>query len=611
MYLNLGMNKYARWGTWCLLWSLCFYSWNGVAALASSKVPGGPPSKAWSARSYALTMALDTLGLVPNPRLGGPIAVLPWRGTVLLRLQAGNGAKAKVVLDLEGEWKVESVRWEGRDLPFRYGSGRLEFSMQGFKPGAVHPVEVRYSGHLVPALKPPWQDGLVVSADSLGYPRLGMTCQGSGARSWWPCLDDAAQEPDSLSLTMTFPAYAAPSQALALRNPSLAPGPPALLDLVANGRRVADTVVGNRRTVAWKVTQPINLYNVTFNIGRYARFVQPYADPQGVERDLEFFVSPEDLPQARKHMAQAVDMMTCYEKALGPYAFWKDGYKVVQSSYLGMEHQSAVAYGNGFRNNEWGFDFILVHESGHEWWGNSVSASDPSDWWIHEGLTTLMEAVYLECRDGNRKQADAYMVRMQRKIQNQKPMQGPRGRRFAAHDADIYYKGAWMFHSLRNSVGNDSLWSATLGSAYQKFAVQTVTTEQMVDHWAQGLGTRYEGALKWWLNHAELPILEWEPVVSSDASRAVLRYRWSPTAQGFYLPMQTESGLLLDPQPGRWQEVLWPAPGEAKTREGIMDAMQAEMKPLDRRYLLKVQMAQRVQSLEKKGTGTDSPSTTN
>jgi hypothetical protein len=190
-------------------------------------------------------------------------------------------------------------------------------------------------------------------------------------------------------------------------------------------------------------------------------------------------------------------------------------------------------------------------------------------------------------------------------------MQGPRGRRFAAHDADIYYKGAWMFHSLRNSVGNDSLWSATLGSTYHKFALQTVTTKQMVDHWAQGLGSRYKGTLQWWLNHAELPILEWEPVVSSDASRAVLRYRWSPTAQGFYLPMQTESGLLLDPQPGRWQEVLWPARGEAKTREGIMNAMQAEMKLLDRRYLLKVQMAQRVQSLEKKGTGTDSPSTTN
>jgi len=605
------MNKSARWGTWCLLWTLCFCSWNGIAALASTKVSGRAPSKAWSARSYALTMALDTLGLVPISRGGAVRDALPWRGTVLLRLQAGKGAKAKVVLDLEGEWKVESVRWEGRDLPFRYGDGRLEFSLHGFKPGAVHPVEVRYSGHLVPALKPPWQDGLVVSADSLGYPRLGMTCQGSGARSWWPCLDDAAQEPDSLSLTMTFPAYAAPSQALARRNPSLAPGKPALLDLVANGRRVGDTVVGNRRTVAWKVTQPINLYNVTFNIGRYARFVQPYADLQGVERDLEFYVSPEDLSQARKHMAQAVDMMTCYEKALGPYAFWKDGYKVIQSSYLGMEHQSAVAYGNGFRNNEWGFDFILVHERGHEWWGNSVSASDPADWWIHEGLTTLMEAVYLECRDGNRKQADAYMDRMQRKIQNQKPMQGPRGRRFAAHDADIYYKGAWMFHSLRNSVANDSLWYSTLGSAYQKFALQTITTEQMVDHWAQGLGSRYKGTLLWWLNHAEWPVLEWEPVVSSDASPAVLRYRWSPKAQGFYLPMQTESGLWLDPQPGRWQEVLWPAPGEAKTREGVMDAMQAEMNALNRRYLLKVRMAQRVQSLEKKGTGKVSPSTTN
>jgi aminopeptidase N len=507
-----------------------------------------------------------------------------------MQLQAGIGAKAKVALDLVGEWKVESVRWEGRDLPFRYGSGRLEFSMHGFEPGAVHPVEVLYSGYLFPAAKPPWQDGLVVSADSLGYPRLGMTCQGSGARSWWPCLDDAAQEPDSLSLTMTFPAYAAPSQAPALRNPSAVPGKPALLDLVANGRRVADTVVGNRRTVTWKVTQPINLYNVTFNIGRYARFVQPYADHQGVERELEFFVSPEDLNKARSHMAQSVDMMSCYEKTLGPYAFWKDGYKVIQSSYLGMEHQSAVAYGNGFRNNEWGFDFILVHESGHEWWGNSVSASDPSDWWFHEGLTTLMEAVFLECRDGNRKQADAYMVRMRRKIQNQKPMQGPRGRRFAAHDVDIYYKGAWMFYSLRNSVGNDSLWSATLGSAYQKFALQTISTEQMVDHWAQALGSRYAGTLHWWLNHAECPVLEWEMVSNKgDTTTSQVRYRWARTARGIYLPMGTASGQCLNPQAGRWQTMVWKTPGHALTQAERLWALQAEMTNLTKRYLIRVQ----------------------
>ena len=150
------MNKYARWGAWCLLWSLCFFSWNGITALASSKVPGRASSKGWFARSYALTMGLDTLGLVENPRLGVARAGLPWRGAVLMQLQAGIGAKAKVALDLVGEWKVESVRWEGRDLPFRYGSGRLEFSMHGFEPGAVHPVEVLYSGYLFPAAKPPW-----------------------------------------------------------------------------------------------------------------------------------------------------------------------------------------------------------------------------------------------------------------------------------------------------------------------------------------------------------------------------------------------------------------------------------------------------------------------
>lgn len=254
-----------------------------------------------------------------------------------------------------------------------------------------------------------------------------------------------------------------------------------------------------------------------------------------------------------------------------------------------MEHQSGIAYGNGFRNNEWGFDFILVHESGHEWWGNSVTASDPADWWIHEGLTTLMESLFLECRDGHRREADAYMQRMQRKIQNRKPMQGPRGLRYTDHDADIYYKGAWMFYSLRNSPGMDERWNNTLRGAYQKFAGRTLDSEQMIEHWANALDPRFAGTLRWWLNKAELPVLEWEVIVKKDASGMMLRYRWSPSAKGFYLPMRTASGLLLDPVPGRWQELTLPSKSEPINLEGELQELEADINQLTQRYLLQIQ----------------------
>ncbi|MFM7699838.1 MAG: hypothetical protein ACKO7V_03505, partial [Bacteroidota bacterium] len=303
MYLILRMNRYASW--WALGLLLFVH---GVHAA----------SRPWIARSYQLTMTLDTLGLVPPPSAKDGPEFLPWRGKVLMLLEAGVSAQERLVMDLEGAWMVESVRWEGRELPFRYQSGRIECRLKGVKTGGgLQAVEVHYSGHLVPALKPPWQDGVVVRQDSLGYPRLGMTCQGSGARSWWPCLDHTDTEPDSVSLTMTFPAYAASTD---LNRK------PALMDMVANGRRVADTVRGSQRTVTWKVTQPINLYNITFNLGRYTRFVQPYVDLKSIERELEFYVAPDDLLRARAHLAQVVDMMSCYEDRLGPYPFWKDGY---------------------------------------------------------------------------------------------------------------------------------------------------------------------------------------------------------------------------------------------------------------------------------------------
>jgi aminopeptidase N len=547
----------------------------GQAEAKPSRKAGQASS--WKALAYRIEGRLDTL--VPLVYENGQRA-LPWQGRVEAVLEAPKSEGIPVVMDLEGLWDVDAVHCNGIKVDFVYRNGQIRFDIPRGQASANAQCTVRvdYRGRMLEALKPPWQAGLVATEDSLGYPWLGMTCQGIGARSWWPCLDDAVVEPERVRLQITYPAYAkGTSDSLAL------------MDLVSNGHRVSDTILGKQRCVAWEVITPINLYNVTFNIGRYVRFVHPYRDILGVDRELEFYVSPEDSAKARSHTVQAVDMMACYEKSLGSYPFWSDGYKVVQTSYLGMEHQSAVAYGNGFRNNEWGFDFILVHESGHEWWGNSVSASDPADWWIHEGLTTLMEAVYLECRDGGRRESDAYMQRMQRKIQNRKPMQGPRGRRFAAHDADIYYKGAWMFYSLRNSVGMEEGWNEALRSAYRKFAGRTLGSEQMIEHWANALDPRFAGTLQWWLQHAEVPSLEWSLLDDAeDSTRLMLRYRWAPSAKGFYLPMMTSSGQHMDPVPSRWQTMAWKAGPEALNKDDRQSALQAELANLTQRYLIQV-----------------------
>lgn len=314
--------------------------------------------------------------------------------------------------------------------------------------------------------------------------------------------------------------------------------PNGLMD-VSNGKFVGKTDLGDGYTRwDWFVQYPINNYNVSLNIGNYAHF----ADRVG-SLPLDFYVLPENLDRARKQFAQARGMIEAFQHYFGEYPFAKDGYKLIEAPYSGMEHQSAVTYGNRFANGylerDWTgvgistrFDFIIIHESGHEWFGNSITASDVSDMWIHEGWTTYLECLYVEYmfgRDDGLKYTNGY----QPKVKNQQPIIPQRGVN-ATPPQDQYFKGALFLNTLRSIVNDDKRWWALLRDFYQHFKYQNIMTEDVVEFFNQKTGKNLTPIFNQYLRHAALPVLE---LKFDDASGAV-SYRWKADEPGFAMPVR-------------------------------------------------------------------------
>src|SRR5690606_34322216 len=271
---------------------------------------------------------------------------------------------------------------------------------------------------------------------------IGVACEGIGASLWWPNKDHLSDEPDSMRMSYTVPSG---------------------LMAVGNGIFRNQKDLGNGFTqFDWFVHYPINNYNVTVNIAKYAHLEDTYRSKDGDTLALDYYILENNADTARAHFKQVIPMLACFEESYGKYPFWKDGYALVETPYWGMEHQGAIAYGNEYENNAFDFDFIIVHESAHEYWGNSVSVNDHGEMWIHEAFTTYAEALYLECRD-DYKTSVAYLLTQKPNIKNQLPILGPIGVNYSGwEDADMYYKGSWMLHSMRNTIDNDALWHKTI-----------------------------------------------------------------------------------------------------------------------------------------------------
>jgi len=375
--------------------------------------------------------------------------------------------------------------------------------------------------------------------DAKGLPFIATSCQGDGASLWWPCKDHMYDEPDSMQISVTVPQN--------------------VMD-VSNGRlRRVSQNNDNTKTYHWAVTNPINNYGVNVNIGDYVNFSEKYAGEKG-QLDLNYYVLRQDLDKAKKQFKEVPRMLKALEHWFGPYPFYEDSYKLVQVPYLGMEHQSSVTYGNKFQNGYlgrdlsgtgWGlkFDFIIVHESGHEWFANNITYKDVADMWIHESFTAYSENLFLNYYYGPKAAAE-YVIGTRQNIKNDQPIIGYYNVNNSG-SGDMYYKGANMLHTLRQIINNDEKWRSILRGLNKDFYHQTVTTAQIENYLSQKVGRDLKPFFDQYLRDVRIPNLEYK------LANGKLQYRWTNVVPGFNMPVRVyldKKEKWLEPTMN-WQEL--------------------------------------------------------
>lgn len=370
------------------------------------------------------------------------------------------------------------------------------------KKGELFHVVICYAGAPPDAKRPPWLGGFVRKKDDQGDPWWGVACQYEGASMWWPCKDVTNDEADETSMTYTVPKG---------------------ITAVGNGQLVAHIADDTSETWNWKVSYPINLYDVTFYLGKFRLLHDTYFSKEtGDTLQLNHYVLEQHYDTAAKHFQQLKDHLAVYELRFGPYPFYRDGFKLVESPYAGMEHQTAIAYGNKFRNNNLGFDYIILHETAHEWWGNSLTALDLAEAWLHEGFATYAECLYVEKTKGY--QAYLQYLNFERlTIINRRPIVGPYGQRyFNFRDGDIYTKGAWVLHTLRTQINNDSVFFDILKTFATRYAYQNVTTKDFIAVINEKTHSDYQWFFDQYVYNRFVPELEYYK------DKNVFYYRWNP-----------------------------------------------------------------------------------
>ena len=418
-------------------------------------------------------------------------------GTNLFRFVATQDF-TRLQFDLIANLKVEKVLYQGQEVPFvREANAVFVTFPKPVRQGRRAEFTVQYSGHPVVAKKAPWDGGMVFTQDAAGRPWVATACQGVGASIWWPTKDQQADEVDSMLISVSVPKG---------------------LKDVSNGRlRKITKLKGGYTRFDWAVRNPINNYDVALNVGDYQHFSDSYPGEQG-PLTLDYWVLPENLAKAKTQFAANVKpMLKSMEHWFGPYPFYPDGYKLVDAPHLGMEHQSAVAYGNKYQNGYlgrdrsntgWGlkWDFIIIHESGHEWFGNNITSKDIADMWVHESFTTYSEALFVESQFG--KQAGQEYVHGQRRnIQNNAPIIGPYGVNQEG-SSDMYDKGSVLLNMLRTTVNDDVKWRGLLRGLSAAFYHQTVTGQQVIDYFSRESGQDFARVFDQYLRHPNIPTLE-------------------------------------------------------------------------------------------------------
>ena len=427
----------------------------------------------------------------------------------------------RMQIDLQEPLKINKVIQDGKELKYQRDGNVFYIDLVALQnPGEIKKLTVFYGGKPKIAVRPPWDGGITWSKDNNGKPFIASTCQGLGASVWWPNKDHMYDEVDDMIISVNVPNN---------------------LTNVSNGRlqSVIDMKDGTR-TFNWYVSNPINNYGVNINIGDYVSFSEVYKGEKG-NLDCIYYVLRDNLDKAKIHFQDVPRMLKAFEHWFGPYPFYKDSYKLVEAPYLGMEHQSSVTYGNSFKKGYlgtdlsgtgWGlkFDFIIIHESGHEWFANNITYKDIADMWIHEGFTNYSESLFVEYYYG--KQAGAEYVRGLRKgIENDKPIIGYYDVNIEG-SGDMYNKGGNMLHTLRQIVNDDQKWRTILRGLNSTFYHQTVTTKQIEDYLSKSVGLDLAPFFDQYLRDIRIPTFEYK------FNNNTLSYRWTNCVPGFNMPVK-------------------------------------------------------------------------
>lgn len=424
-------------------------------------------------------------------------------------------------IDLQAPLKITKVVQNGEILNINHdGNAHFINLKSNQKKGSIQSLDVYYEGQPQEAKRAPWDGGFSWSKDADGNDFVATSCQGLGASVWWPNKDHMYDEVDSMLISVTVPK--------------------GLMD-VSNGQlRSVEEHKDGTKTYNWFVSNPINNYGVNVNIGDYVHYSEDYKGEKGLLK-MDYYVLKENLEKAKTQFKDAQRMMEAFEHWFGPYPFYEDGYKLVEVPYLGMEHQSSVTYGNKFKNgylgrdvsgSGWGmkFDFIIIHESAHEWFANNITYKDMADMWIHESFTSYSESLFVEYFYG-KKAAAEYVIGVRKNILNDKPIIGPYNVNQSG-SGDMYYKGSNILHTLRQWINDDVKWRGILRGLNETFYHQTVTTEQIENYISKSAGLDLTAFFNQYLRDARIPTLEY------SIKNKQLKYRWIDTVPNFEMPIQ-------------------------------------------------------------------------
>ena len=403
-----------------------------------------------------------------------------------------------------------------------------------FKKGEKFTVSIGFSGNPIVGKRLPWDGGWTFTKDKKGNPWISVAQEGVGASVWLPTKDIWSDEPDEGVI-------------LKIKTPKDMVG-------VGNGRLIEKKADGDSMIYTWEVKNPINDYSIIPNIGKYVNFKDTFNGEKG-KLDLDYWVIDYNLEKAKKQFQQVKPMLKAFEYWFGPYPFYEDSYKLVESPYLGMEHQSSVAYGNNYENGYLGrdlsgtgvglnWDFILVHESGHEWFANNITAKDQADMWIHESFTCYSETLFTE-KYMNKEAAQKYLIGLRKNIENDIPIIGKYGIRNEG-SGDMYYKGANMLHTIRTVINDDEKFRQILRGLNKDFYHQTVTTKQVEDYISQKSGIDFSTVFDQYLRTIKVPVLEY------CQKGNVLKYRYQEVVDDLQLPLILTNGTFIKPTV-KWQ----------------------------------------------------------